>query len=73
MDVREDEKEKKDENFEMQSLRNVVREGGVDVVTNFEKKFKEIKIEGRRKAVPSLMYSERLLDTYYMETELEAI
>ena len=47
------------ENFEIQALRNVVKEGGLDVVKNFEKKFKEIKIEGKRKAVlSSTMFTE---------------
>ena len=42
-------KRRKMENFEIQSLRNVVKEGGPNVVSNFEKKFKEIKVEGKRK------------------------
>ena len=42
-------KRRKMENFEIQALRNVVKEGGPDVVENFKKKFKEIKIEGKRK------------------------
>ena len=46
-------KRRKMENFKIQSLRNVVKEGGPDVVNNFEKKFKKIEIEGKRKAVLS--------------------
>ena len=38
-------KRRKIENFELQSLRNVVKEGGPNIVSNFEKKFIEIKIE----------------------------
>ena len=65
------------DNFEIPALRDVVKEGEEDVVDKFKKKFKEIKVKGRRKSVPSVMYSEhipeKLPDTYYMETELEAI
>ena len=62
------------ENFELQSLRNVVKEGGPNVVDNFKKKFKEIKIEGKRKAVSSLaMYTDKLPKTHYTETEIEAM
>ena len=54
-------KRRKMENFELQSLRNVVKEGCPDVVDNLKKKFKEIKIEGKRKAVSSsAMYTEQL-------------
>ena len=58
----------------MQSLRNVVKEGGVDVVENFKNKFKEIKIEGKRKAVSSsAMFTEKLPRTYYAEEEIEVM
>ena len=43
-------KQKRIKNFEIQALRNVVWENGPDMVENFEKKFKEVKIEGRRKS-----------------------
>ena len=67
-------KRRKMENFELQSLRNVVKEGGVNVVENFKKKFKEIKIEGKRKAVSSsAMYTKQLPKTYYTEAEIEAM
>ena len=67
-------KRRKMESFELQSLRNVVREGGVDVVENFKNKFKEIKIEGKIKAVStSAMYTEHLPRTYYTEEEIEAM
>ena len=67
-------KRRKMESFELQSLRNVVKEGGVDVVENFKNKFKEIKIEGKRKAVSSsAMYAQKLPRTYYTEEEIEAI
>ena len=66
-------KRRKMENFELQSLRNVVKEGGKNVVENFEKKFKEIKIEGKRKASSSAMYTEHLPRTHYTEAEIEAM
>ena len=66
-------KRRKMENFEIQSLRNVVKEGGVDVVTNFEKKFKEIMIEGKRKSHASMMYAEKLPATHYTEAEQKEI
>ena len=70
MDARKDEETQKMENFEIQVLRNVVKEGGPDVVENFEKKFKEIRIEGKRKAVSSsTLFSEALPSTYYTEAE----
>ena len=53
------------ESFELQSHRNIVKEGGVDVVENFKNKFKEIKIKGKRKVMSSLaMYTEELPRTY---------
>ena len=67
-------KRRKMENFEIQSLRNVVKEGGPDVVDNFKKKFKEIKIEGKRKAVSSLaIYTKQIPRTHYTEEEIEAM
>ena len=67
-------KRRKMENFEIQALRNVVKEGGLDVVENFEKKFKEIKIEGKRKSVSSsAMFTEQLPRTHYIEAEIEAM
>ena len=61
------------DNFEIQALRNAVKEDGEDVIDKFEKKLKEIKVEGKRKAVSSAMYSEKLPSTYYTETELKAM
>ena len=57
-------KRRKMENFKIQSLRIVEKEGGLNVVNNFEKKFKEIKIEGKRKAVSSsAMYTSSFQET----------
>ena len=66
-------KRRKMENFEIQSLRNVVKEGGVDVVTNIKKKFKEIKIEEKRKCHASTMYTEKSPTTHYTEAEHKQI
>ena len=41
--------------FEYQDLRNVVKEGGNDVLEKFEVKFKDMKDEGHRRGVPSVM------------------
>ena len=41
-------KSKKIESFELQALRDVAKENAEDVVTRFENKFKEIRIEGKR-------------------------
>ena len=75
MDVRENGEKKKMENFEIKALRNVVKDSSPDeVVKNFEKKFKEIKIEGKRKAVlSSAMFTDKLPRTYYTEEEIEAM
>ena len=44
------------------------------MVENFKNKFKEIKIEGKRKAMSySEMYTEKLPRTYYKEEEIEAM
>lgn len=61
------------ESFEIQALRNMVKKNGPDVVANFEKKFKEIKVEGKRKSHASIMYTEQLLSTYYTEAEHKEI
>ena len=37
-------KQRKMEGFEIQALRNVVKEGGPDVINKFKQKFKEIRI-----------------------------
>ena len=67
------EKRRKISKLVYQSLRNVVKEGGPDVIHKFKQKFKEIRIEGNRKAVSSTMFSEKLLSTLYTEAEPEAM
>ena len=66
-------KRRRIENFELQSLRNLVKEGGPNVVSNFENKFKEIKIEGKRKSYHTSMYTEKLPSTHYTEAERKDI
>ena len=61
------------EGFEMNSLQNVVKEGGPNVVTNFDNKLKEIRIEGKRKDYNSSSYVEKLPDTHYTEAEQKEI
>ena len=51
-------KRNKVDNFEYQALRDVVKEGGEDVIKKFEKKFKEMKVEGNRKSVAGLMFTD---------------
>ena len=51
-----------------------MKEGSPDVIDNFKKKFKEIKIEGKRKAVSSsTMDTKQLPRTHYTEAEIEAM
>ena len=67
-------KRRKNENFEIEALRNVVKESRPDVVENFETNFKEIRIEGKRKAVSSSpMFTEQLPRTHYTEAEIEVM
>ena len=35
--------------LEYQDLRDIVKEGGEDIIEKFEKKFKQMKVEGNRK------------------------
>ena len=65
-------KRKRMDNFEYQALRNVIKEGGVNVIDNFERKYKELKIEGNRKKVAETMYVEPEKETFYMGSESEA-
>ena len=55
------------ESFELQALREVVKENGPAVVKNFERKFKEIRVEGKRKSLKesTALYTERSSPTYY--------
>ena len=59
------------ENFEIQSLREIVKTNGPDVVKNFEEKFKEIRVEGKRKSFKDSVtnYTETPPSTYYTEAE----
>ena len=68
-------KRKRMENFEIQGLREIVKENKEDVVEIFETKFREIRIEGKRKSLnsSSTMYIETLSKTYYTEAEQKEI
>ena len=67
-------KRKKIDNFELQTLRHIVKEGGPEVIEKFEEKFKEMRIEGKRKVLSSsTMSTENLPRTHYTETEIEAM
>ena len=39
------------DNFELKALREVVKENNENVVQNIEQKFKEIRVEGKRKSL----------------------
>ena len=71
-------KRKKMDNFEYQSLRKVIKEHGVDVIENFNKKFKEMEVEGNRKSVAGVIYTNpesihtETYETKYTESKLEA-
>ena len=62
-------------NFEIRALREIVKENKEDVVERFETKFREIRIEGKRKSLnsSSTMYTETLPQTYYTEAEQKEI
>ena len=68
-------KRKRMENFEIQTLKDIVKDNKEDVVENFEKKFKEIRVEGKRKShnSSSTMFTETLPSTYYTEAEQKEI
>ena len=59
----ETKKRKGMENFELQEMRNVVKEGGLEVMVNLKNKFRELKIEG---------HTEKEAETYYMRNKNEA-
>ena len=68
-------KRRKMESFELQALREVVKKNGQAVVQNFERKFKEIWVEGKRKSLKesTALNIERPLPTYYTQAEKEHI
>ena len=65
-------KRKRMDNFEYQALRNVIKEGGEAVIYNFEKKYRELKVEENRKKVKEMLYTESEKETLYMGLESEA-
>ena len=52
-----------------------MKTNGEDVVENFEKKFKEICVEGKRKSLnsSSTLFTDKLPSTYYTEAEEKEI
>ena len=63
------------ENFEIQALREILKTNSEGVVENFEQKFNEFHVEGKRKSLnsSSTMYTDKLLSTYYTQKEQEEI
>ena len=63
-------KRKKLDKFVYQSLRDIVKAGGDNVIQNFEEKFKELHVEGNRKEAnpSSVMFTEE--DEYYDAEEM---
>ena len=51
-------KRKRIDGHEFQSLRDVVKKGGDNVLKNFEEKFKEVRVEGKRVKSSSIHYTE---------------
>ena len=49
-------KRKRIENFEIQALREIVKTNGEDVLENFEQKFKEIRVEGKKSPIIHLQH-----------------
>ena len=71
-------KRKKIDSHDLQSLRNVVKKGGETVIKDFEDKFQEVIIEGKRKKTSVINYTQLSsrnkgeLQTLYMGTSNEA-
>ena len=68
-------KRRRVENFEIQVLREIVKENAPDAVEKFENKFKEFRIEGKRKALSAFETNctEKLPKTYYTKEENKEI
>ena len=68
-------KRKQIENFGIQALREIVKENAEDAVEKFETKFKEFRVEGKRKPLNAseVSYTEKLPKTYYTQEEKEEI
>ena len=64
-------KRKRLDKFVYQSLRDIVKVGGENIVKNFESKFKELRVEGNRKEMnsSSVMFTEE--DEYFSSEEME--
>ena len=44
--------------FEYMELRNVIKEGGPDVIKNFNKKYRALKVEGSQQKIAETNYVE---------------
>lgn len=70
-------KRKRIDKFGYQSLRDVVKEGGNDVLEKNEVKFKKMRVKEHRKSFPSVKYTEdvydKLPEIYYTRSEHEEI
>ena len=66
---------KRIDGHELQALRDVVKKGGDDILKDFEEKFKEVRVEGKRMKTFTVHYtglsSSDHLESKYTEEELE--
>ena len=61
------------ETFKYKVLRNVVKEGGENVIANLEEKYKELKIERKkRRRVAETLYTKPRKETLYIGSKSEA-
>ena len=71
-------KRKKIDHPELQSLYDVVKRGGDKVLEEFEEKFQEVVVEGKRAKTTSTIHytdsiDDKLLEGEYTEEELETL
>ena len=60
------------EAFEYQTLRNIVKENGSNVLKDLGDKYREVKVDGNRDIVAGTLYMGSESKTLYMESECEA-
>ena len=66
------------DSHKLQALCNVVKKGGDDVIKDFEEKFQEVRVEGKRTKASAVNYTSsssgsKILDSKNMKEELEAL
>ena len=68
-------KRRRIENFEIQELREIVKGNAPHAVERFENKYKEFRIEGKRKALSASAtnYAEKLPKMYYTKEESKEV